>query len=65
MYPRPSISEVKASELTTVSRNPLIGCIQFLLKGLPTRDDPVLNSCLFCLIWFAAILDKGVNSLRD
>jgi len=26
MYPRPSISEVKASELTTVSRNPLIGC---------------------------------------
>ena len=43
----------------------LAGIIQFLRKGLPTRDDPVLNSRLFCLIWFAAILDKGVNSLRD
>jgi hypothetical protein len=43
----------------------LVGIIQFLLKGLPTRDYPVLNSRLFCLLWFAAILDKGVNSLRD
>jgi putative transposase len=43
----------------------LVGIIQFLLKGLPTRNYPVLNSRLFCLIWFAAILDKGVNSLRD
>jgi len=34
-------------------------------QSLPTCDDPVLNSRLFCLIWFAAILDKGVNSLRD
>jgi hypothetical protein len=39
--------------------------IQFLLKSLPTCDDPVLNSRLFDFIWFAAILDKGVNSLRD
>ena len=45
--------------------NSLPGIIQFLLKGLPTRDDPVLHSRLFCLLWFAAILDKGVNSLRD
>jgi hypothetical protein len=43
----------------------LAGIIQFLLKGLPTRDDPVLNYRLFCLLWFAAILGKGVNSLRD
>jgi hypothetical protein len=43
----------------------LAGIIQFLLKDLPTHDDPVLNSRLFCLLWFAAILDKGVNSLRD
>jgi len=28
----------------------LAGIIQFLLKGLPTRDDPVLNSRLFCFI---------------
>jgi hypothetical protein len=43
----------------------LVGIIQFLLKGLLTCDDPVLNSRLFCLLWFAAILDKGDNSLRD
>jgi hypothetical protein len=43
----------------------LVGIIQFLLKGLPTRDDPVLNSRLFCFIWSATILDKGANSLRD
>jgi len=45
--------------------NSLPGIIQFLLKDLPIRDDPVLNSRLFCLLWFAAILDKGINSLWD
>ncbi len=30
----------------------LAGVIQFLLKGLPTRDDPVLNSHLLCFIYF-------------
>jgi hypothetical protein len=43
----------------------LVGIIQFLLKGLPIRDDPVLNSRPFCLLWFATVLDKGVNSLQD
>jgi hypothetical protein len=28
----------------------LVGIIQFLLKGLPTRDDPVLHSRLFALV---------------
>jgi hypothetical protein len=28
----------------------LVGIIQFLRKGLPTRDDPVLHSRLFCCI---------------
>jgi hypothetical protein len=45
--------------------NSLAGIIQFLLRCLPTRDDPVLNSLPFGLLWFAAVLDKGVNSLRD
>jgi hypothetical protein len=31
---------------------------QFLLKGLPTCDAPVLNSCLFRFIWFATIFDS-------
>jgi len=43
----------------------LAGIIKFLLKDLPTNDYPVLNSRLFCAIWFAGILDKGMNSLRD
>jgi len=42
----------------------MVGIIQFLRKGLPTCDDPVLNARLF-FIWFAAVLDKGVNNLRD
>jgi len=45
--------------------NSLPEIIQFLRQGWPTRDDPALNSRLFCFIWFAAILDKRVNSLRD
>jgi len=45
--------------------NSLARIIRFLLKGLPDRGDPVLHSRPFCFIWFAAILDKGVNSLRD
>jgi hypothetical protein len=28
----------------------LVGIIQFLLKGLPTRDYPVLHSRLFALV---------------
>jgi hypothetical protein len=40
--------------------NSLAGTIRFLRKGLPTRDDPVLHARLFCLLWFTAILDKGV-----
>jgi putative transposase len=39
--------------------------VKFLLKDLPIHNYPVLNSRLFCFIWFTAILDKGVNSLRD
>jgi putative transposase len=39
--------------------------VKFLLKDLPTNDYPVLNSRLFCSIWFTGILDKGINSLRD
>jgi hypothetical protein len=55
MYPRPSISEVKASELTTVSRNPLIGCIAIIsikhyldsttVGELPQRLWPYLLAC--------------------
>jgi transposase, IS4 family len=45
--------------------NSFPGIIKFLLKDLPTNDYPVLNSRLFCSIWFTGILDKGINSLRD
>ena len=45
--------------------NSFAGIVKFLLEDLPTDDYPVLNSRLFCFIWFTAILDKGVNSLRD
>ena len=45
--------------------NSFAGMVKFLLKDLPTYDYPVLNSRLFCFIWFTAILDKGINSLRD
>jgi len=45
--------------------NSLAGMVEFLLKDLPTHDYLVLNSRLFCSIWFTAILDKEVNSLRD
>jgi hypothetical protein len=31
--------------------NSLAGIVQVLLKGLPTGDDPVLNSSLFCFIF--------------
>jgi hypothetical protein len=34
----------------TMKLNSLAGIIQFLLKGLPTRDDPVPNSRLFALV---------------
>jgi len=45
--------------------NSFPGIVKFLRKDLPTNDYPVLNSCLFCSIWFTSILDKGINSLRD
>jgi putative transposase len=45
--------------------NSFPGIVKFLLKDLPTNDYPVLNSRLFCSIWFTAVLDKGINSLRD
>ena len=45
--------------------NSFPGIVKFLLKDLPTNDYPVLNSRLFCSIWFTGILDKGINSLRD
>jgi putative transposase len=45
--------------------NSFAGIVNFLLKDLPTNDYPVLNSRLFCSIWFTGILDKGINSLRD
>jgi len=45
--------------------NSLAGTIKFLLKDLLTHDYPVLNSRLFCSIWFTAILDKGINNLRN
>jgi putative transposase len=45
--------------------NSLAGIVKFLLKDLPTHDYPVLNSRLFCSIWFTDILDKRINSLRD
>jgi putative transposase len=45
--------------------NSFAGIVKFLLEGLPTHDYLVLNSRLFCSIWFTAILDKGINSLRD
>jgi len=45
--------------------NSFPGIIKFLLKDLSTNDYPVLNSRLFCSIWFTGILDKGINSLRD
>jgi putative transposase len=45
--------------------NSFAGMVKFLLKDLPTHDYPVLNPRLFCSIWFTAVLDKGVKSLRD
>ena len=45
--------------------NSLAGAVKFLLKDLLTHNYPVFNSRLFCSIWFTAILDKGINSLRD
>ena len=37
--------------------NSFPGIVKFLRKDLPTNDYPVLNSRLFCSIWFTSILD--------
>ncbi len=39
--------------------------VKQILKGLPTNDYPVLNSCLFFPIWLTFILDKSLTSMRD
>ena len=36
----------------TMKFNSFPGIVKFLLKDLPTNDYPVLNSRLFCSIWF-------------
>ena len=55
----------KLKHETTMKSNYFPGIVKFFLKDLPTNDYPVLNSRLFCSIWFTGILDKGINSLRD
>jgi hypothetical protein len=44
----------KPKHKTTMKLNSFPRIVKFLLKDLPTNDHPVLNSRLFCSIWFTA-----------
>jgi len=43
--------------------NSFPGIVKFLRKDLPTNDYPILNSRLFCSIWFTIAKQEKVDMI--